>query len=73
MFHSQSWEVIIRVYNVMKKEAEQGNCIKLNKVQSHVPDATGASFKSIEHILCEYKKNLSCGSSFSMLCKNMPW
>lgn len=46
-----------------KKEAEQGNSIKLNKVHSHDPDTTGVSFRSIKHILCEYKKNLSRGST----------
>lgn len=51
--------------NFMKKESKQGSCIKLNKVPSRVLQAIGISLRSIERILCEYKKNLSSVSSFS--------
>jgi signal recognition particle GTPase len=71
VIHSQSREMVIKVYSFMKKEFESGKVINVNQIQNRVSEATGASLSSLKRILKEYEHK-RVGKEFSTPRKMRP-
>jgi signal recognition particle GTPase len=70
VIHSQSREMVINVFSFMKKEADSGKVININKIQNRVSEATGVSLSSLKHILKEYEHNKRVGKEFDTPHRN---
>jgi transposase len=72
VIHSQSREVVIRVYSFMKKEADSGKTINVDRIQTRVSEATGVSVSTLTRILKEHEHNKRVGKEFSTPHKKRP-
>jgi len=72
VIHSQSREVVIRVYSFMKKEADSGKTINVDRIQTRVSEATGVSVSTLKRILKEHEHNKRVGKEFSTPHKKRP-
>jgi hypothetical protein len=70
VIHSQSREMVFKVYSFMNKEAESVKVINVNQMQNHVSEATGVFVSSLKCILKEYEHNKRVGKELAHLTKS---
>jgi signal recognition particle GTPase len=70
VIHSQIGEMVIKVYSFMKKEANSGKMINVNKLQNRVSETTGVFLSRLNSILTECEHNKRVEKEFGTRHKN---